>query len=92
MALPLSFPVVARSLAAPRVGVFALELELFVLLGAASCVLRLGLPLFLLYDDKQAEWGEKRGLFIFKCHQKGNTGIMVNQAALTASHFPLVYR
>lgn len=61
MALPLSFPVVARSLAAPRVGVFALELELFVLLGAASCVLRLGLPLFLLYDDKQAEWGgEKR--------------------------------
>lgn len=47
-ALPLSFPVVARPLAALRLGDFALELEFFVLLGTTSRVLRLGLPLFLL--------------------------------------------
>lgn len=51
-ALPLSFPVLAHSLAALRLGVSALELELFVFLGTASRVLWLGLPLLLLYGDK----------------------------------------
>lgn len=55
IALPLPFPVVTHSLAALRLGVSALELELFVFLGTASGVLRLGLPLFLLYGDKRAE-------------------------------------
>lgn len=50
----------AHSLAALRLGGSALELELFVFLGTASCVLWLGLPLLLLYGEKQAERGRRR--------------------------------
>jgi len=45
----------------------ALELELFVFLGSAPCVLRLGLPLLLLHGDEI----KKKELLIFKCHHKG---------------------
>lgn len=38
----------------------SLELELFVLLGTASCVLWLGLPLLLLYGSKNAEMGRNK--------------------------------
>lgn len=54
MSHSLSLPVVDKSMAARGLGV-SLELELFVFLGAASCVLWLGLPLFLLFGNK----GEK---------------------------------
>lgn len=47
-----------------------LELELFVFLGTASCVLRLGLPLLLLFDDKEEERGGGR-LLIFKSRCRG---------------------
>ena len=53
MGLPLSFPVVACSLVMRGLGVSALELELFVFLSPASCVLRLGLSLFLLYRENK---------------------------------------
>lgn len=46
------------SLAELRFGSSPLELELFVFLGAASRVLWLGLPLFLLFGDKEEKTEE----------------------------------
>lgn len=66
--------------AALRLGISALELELFVFLGTAASVLWLGLPLFLLYDGKKKQkWEEEekkiKSLFMYRYlyifHRKG---------------------
>lgn len=71
--LPLSFPAVDDSLAELRFGSSPLELELFVFLGAASCVLRLGLPLFLLFGNKEEKTQEEGETINIQMSPQGKT-------------------